>query len=81
MLRPSQIRHIGSTRFWILAAFIACAFAFGGGSRSDNTALLILRPMAALLCGYALWSLRLEQVRRFRFLVWLALGIIFAVAI
>ena len=41
----------------------------GGGARSDVQSLVILRPISAIMLGYALWGLTWGQVRPYRFLV------------
>jgi O-antigen ligase len=51
-----------------LVAFLALVFFTGGGSRGDIQALIILRPMAVLMCAFALWSLKWEDVTDNRFL-------------
>ncbi|MBB4839794.1 MULTISPECIES: O-antigen ligase family protein [Sphingomonas] len=63
-------------KFWVIAAFLVLVFFIGGGSRDDVESLLILRPAAALMCCFALFSLRMEEVRANRF----AFGIAAAVA-
>lgn len=42
------------TAFYALALFIIIIFLGGGGSRDDIQSLIILRPIAVLICGYAL---------------------------
>lgn len=58
-----------SIRFWILLAFLVLAFLTGGGSRSDIQSLVVLRPVAALACGYGLFTLTRETARQYRFLL------------
>ncbi len=55
--------HIFSpqTRFWMLAAFIACAFLMGGSARPDTQSLILLRPIAILMGAYALIAITREQ--------------------
>lgn len=48
---------------------IVAAFLFGGGSRGDVVSLVILRPLAALVCGYALFSLDTAAFRANRLLI------------
>lgn len=74
-------RLVGAAPFWLLIAFIVVTFVTGGGARSDIQSLAILRPVAALALGYALWGLDIEAVRRFRFLcLFAALLILFVSA-
>lgn len=40
----------------------------GGGARGDIQSLVILRPMAALVCAFGLWGLRGDHIRENRFL-------------
>ena len=50
-------------RFAVFCAFVACVFAMGGGSRADIASLVVLRPIAFLVCSYALLVARPEQLR------------------
>lgn len=61
-----------SVRFWMVVALIALAFFTGGGSRADIESLLILRPVAIIACGYALWTINAEHLRRYRVLLVIA---------
>ena len=81
MVRPSQLKHVGSTRFWVLAVFLVFVFLTGGGSRPDIQSLVFLRPVAVLVCGYAAWTLRGEHVRRFWVLCTFAAATFLALAI
>ena len=80
-MRVSQLRHAGSTRFWILAAFITLTLLIGGGSRPDIQSLIVLRPVAVLLCGYALLSLNRDHLRGFGILFGLTAAIFLSVAV
>lgn len=62
--RPTGQR--ASPAFFILAGFLVAVFLFGGGARSDIQSLLLLRPLAVLVCAAALWTLRPEHVRQHR---------------
>lgn len=53
-----------SLQFWALAIFLVLAFALGGGARGDIQSLVIFRPLSLLLCGFALWTLTWDDVRR-----------------
>lgn len=61
--------------FWVLAAFLILTFLTGGGSRDDIQSLVILRPVAVLVCGLALFGLRRDHVRAYRFLFAMAAGL------
>jgi len=47
---------------------LGIAFLTGGGARPDIQSLMMLRPLAVLLCGYACWTLTGEQIRKYRVL-------------
>jgi O-antigen ligase len=55
--------------FWLTAIYFVLIMFMGGGARSDVQSLVILRPISALMLGYALWGLTWDQVRPYRFLV------------
>ncbi len=67
--------------FWVLVSFIAVTFLLGGGSRADIQSLVILRPLAVIVCGVGLWSLSWDHVRTHRFLFAMAGGIYLFVAL
>lgn len=52
----------------MLIGFLSLVFLTGGGSRGDIQSLVILRPVAVLVCGFGLWSLSAEHLRNYRFL-------------
>ncbi|KRB82870.1 O-antigen polymerase [Sphingomonas sp. Root710] len=60
---------------------LLAAFALGGGSRPDIESLIILRPLAALALGYAIWGMTAEPLRAHRFLLIMAAAMIGLVAI
>lgn len=64
-LRPERIR------FYALVAFLILVFLMGGGSRDDITSLVILRPLAVLMCGYGLATLTRQHFETNR--GWIAL--------
>lgn len=68
------------TRFYIASGFLILAFLIGGGSRSDILSLALLRPIAVLACGYALWTMSMDTVRANRFKFWM-IGAVFALVI
>ncbi len=87
MRRPASRRSIAvdgaasaKLRFGVLVALIVAAFLFGGGSRGDIVSLVILRPLAALACGYALLSLDGSTLRAHRALIAIYAGIVLLVA-
>ena len=72
----SRNRFISGSRvLWALGLFLVLVFLTGGGSRSDIRSLIILRPVAVLMCGFALWSLKWEHVTENRFLCSMAAAI------
>jgi O-antigen ligase len=65
--------------YWTLVAFLALVFLMGGASRADVQSLVVLRPLAVLVCGFALLTLKREQLVEFRMLTGIAL-LLFLVA-
>lgn len=65
--------------YWMLVIFLGLVFLMGGASRADVQSVMILRPLAVLVCGIALLSIRAEHIRSYRFLFWMA-GLIFLLA-
>ena len=63
-------------RFWVLAIFILVTFMTGGGSRGDIQSLVILRPVSALMLGYALWRLKPAHLQDYSFISVFALLLI-----
>jgi hypothetical protein len=61
--------------------FVVLAFLMGGGSRGDIASLVILRPLAVLVCGFALITLKRSQVFRHRALIGFAVATLVVVAI
>lgn len=60
-----------SPRFMLLVGYVIVTFLIGGSQRADVQSLAILRPLAALLCGYGIWALTREQFARYAVLYWL----------
>lgn len=54
--------------YYLLVGYLAFVFLCGGGSRADIQSLIILRPLAVLVGGAALLTLRWSDLRRYRFL-------------
>ncbi len=56
-MKATRVRHLRSpsSDMVVLALLIGGAFLFGGGSRSDILSLVVLRPLSALGCAYAIW--------------------------
>ena len=50
-------------QFWVLVAFFVVVFFTGGSSRADVQSLVLLRPLAVLVCGAALLTLSWSNVR------------------
>lgn len=61
-----------SPQFWLLAGFLPFAFLFGGGARDDVASLIVLRPVAIMICGIGLCMLSSAQVARYRLLLGMA---------
>lgn len=72
----SKSRFIAGFRaFWALALFLVLLFFTGGGARGDILSLTVLRPVAVLMCGFALWSLKWEHIQGHRFLFGMAAAV------
>lgn len=69
-----------SVQFWLLLGLLLLVFATGGSGRADVQSLVVLRPVASIMCGVSLWTLQREHIGSFRFLFVVALAIIFLVA-
>lgn len=54
----------GTARFVVLCLFVACVFAMGGGARADIQSLVILRPLAVLFAGWAVFVMSAADRRR-----------------
>ena len=61
------------TQLLVAAAFLSTAFLMGGGSRADIVSLVILRPVAVVAIGFALYSLIARKVVRQGAPFWLLL--------
>lgn len=60
-------------RFVCLAGFLVATFLLGGGARSDIASLVLLRPLAVFVCGYAFLTLdRAALVAHRGVLLWFA---------
>ncbi|MBD8548177.1 O-antigen ligase family protein [Sphingomonas sp. CFBP 8760] len=66
-----------SPTFWVLAVYLTCVFLMGGGSRGDIASLILLRPIAVILCAWALVRFDTAAWHRWRRLLMLA-GALFA---
>lgn len=75
MARSARKFRSEAAPFWALVAFLALTFFTGGGARGDIQSLVILRPVAVIVCGIALWSLRWEHVQAHKFLFGMAAAI------
>jgi O-Antigen ligase len=67
--------------FWVMTIYLILLALTGGGARSDVQSLVILRPVSALVLGYALWSLTWDRVRPYRFLCFFLMAMVFFVAL
>lgn len=54
--------------YYLLVGYLAFVFLVGGASRADAQSLMILRPLAILVGGAALLTLRWSDLQRYRFL-------------
>ena len=60
-------------RFACLAGFLVAVFLLGGGARGDIASLVLLRPLAVVVCGYAVVTLDRATVAAHRGIVgWFA---------
>jgi O-antigen ligase len=64
----------------VLAAFLSLVFATGGSASPDQPHLIVLRPVAFLVAGYALLTMQPEQWRHYRAIWWL-LGAVLALTL
>ncbi len=62
--------------FVVLIGFMVLSFLLGGGSRADIQSLVILRPVAALVLGFALWKMTRLHLEQHRFLLALAASLV-----
>lgn len=85
MPHPKSDNHFGfarwewnpvSSAFWALILLLAAAFVLGGSARGDVASLMVLRPLAAGLLGFAVWQLRFEQVKQHRLVAAMALAVV-----
>lgn len=60
----------------MLAGLLILAGLIGGGSRADIVSLVVLRPLAVIVCGFGAWTLTREHVRAHRALFVLAAALI-----
>ena len=70
-----------SNQFWLLVVLLLLVFATGGSGRADVQSLVVLRPIAIIICGVAFWTLRREHVASFWFLFAVAMAIIALVSV
>ncbi len=62
--------------FLALVLWLSLVFLLGGASRYDVQSLVVLRPLAALFCGFALLTLRRDHLEQYRFLAIMAACIV-----
>lgn len=72
--KASRARRSLDIPFILFCVFMLAVFFAGGSSWSDEPHLILLRPLAFVVAGIGLWSLRLEHIRRFC-AVWLIFGL------
>jgi hypothetical protein len=73
---PSYPFAFTSTHFVIFCVFLTVVFLLGGSSRDDVSSLIILRPVAILVCGYALSVITREQLQALRWPLALLLALV-----
>jgi O-antigen ligase len=61
-------------QFWVLAVFLTAVFFMGGSSRADVQSLIVLRPLAVLVCGYGILTIRREHFVRYTWVFGILLG-------
>ncbi|WP_425229462.1 O-antigen ligase family protein [Sphingomonas sp.] len=71
-LQQRRARLLAQAPFFVLAAFLVLTFLTGGGARADILSLLLLRPVSALVCGYAVYRLQRADIVKHRVLLALA---------
>lgn len=68
-----------SAAFIALVAYLAIVFITGGGSRSDIQSLIILRPIAAIACVFALWRVQRSHLWDSRGILAIAAAVVLVV--
>jgi O-antigen ligase len=81
MLKAGEYGRASAKRFWLLTTFLIVVSAAGGGSRSDIQSLVFLRPISVVCCGFALWTLSLEQAKAHCVLLGFAAAVLVIVVI
>lgn len=61
------------SRFFAAAVFLGAVFLIGGGARSDIVSLVILRPLAVVALGFALYDVDLRKLARLGAPFWMLL--------
>jgi O-antigen ligase len=64
----SARRHV----YYLLVGYLSLVFLLGGGARHDIQSLIFLRPLAVMICGAGLLTLRWDDLRRYRFIAVMA---------
>lgn len=67
--------------FWVLLLYLSFVLLLGGGARPDIESLIILRPAAVLVCGFAVLGLKREHFRQYRWLLLFAAALFLLAAI
>jgi len=67
--------------FWVLLFYLSFVLLLGGGARPDIESLIVLRPVAVLVCGFALFGLKREHFRQYRWLLLFAAALFLLPAI
>jgi hypothetical protein len=66
---------------WIMVFYLLLLVLMGGGARSDVQSLVILRPVSALVLGYAMWGMTWDRVKQYKFLCVFLIAMIVLVAL
>ena len=63
-----------SVEFRVLSVFLVAMFAMTGSHRVDNESLMIVRPLSALVLGFGLSRLTVQQISAYRWLFGVAIA-------
>ena len=66
MFTRSKILGRPSLLFWLLTGFLILVAATGGTAAAESQSLILLRPIALLMCAYALWTIEWSHLVRYR---------------
>ena len=78
---PSFSIKADNRPFFLLVLYLVLVFLTGGGARADIQSLIILRPISVIVCGFALWTITRDQVKKYQLLFLSFAAVIALVAI